>query len=88
MAIALCASEYEALARQVERDDGNFNGKPEHPLIANAAPPADTPTPVYLRVLLEAYLRDLERNGRGRPVFEDLVQFAGHNDAARITKRI
>jgi hypothetical protein len=93
LAIGLCVSEYEALARKVERDEGDFNGQPEHPLIANAVP-ADTAAPVYLRSLLDAYLKELERNGKGRearkrwtPVFEDLARFAGHNDAARLSKQ-
>jgi hypothetical protein len=42
LAIALCVSEYEALARKVERDEGDFTGKPVHPLIANAVPPETT----------------------------------------------
>jgi integrase len=56
--------------------------------------PADATTPVYLRSLLDAYLKELERNGKGRearkrwtPVFEDLARFAGHNDAARLSKQ-
>lgn len=91
---ALCVSAYEALARTVERDEGDFTGKPEHPLIANAKAIEDTPAPVYLRTLLDDYLKELERNGRGGgarkrwpPVFEDLSQFVGHTDAARLTKQ-
>lgn len=94
LAIALCVSEYEALARKAERDEGHFSGKPEHPLIANAKPIELPAPPVYLRSLLDRYLKQLEQGGKGAaarkrwtPVFEDLAIFVGHNDASRITKR-
>ncbi|MEW9838080.1 hypothetical protein [Mesorhizobium marinum] len=94
LAINLCVSEYEALARKVERDEGDFTGKPAHPLIADA-PPAGTPhEPVLLMKLLDDYLTMLERQGKGRearkrwtPVFNDLVAFVKHKDAARLTKK-
>jgi integrase len=94
LAIKLCVAEYEALTRVTERNEGDFTGKPEHPLIANAEPATDEPAPVYLRTLLDSYLKELERNGRGAgarkrwpPVFEDLSQFVGHRDAARLTRQ-
>ncbi|MBC7282396.1 hypothetical protein [Hoeflea sp.] len=37
LAQALCVSGYEALEREVERDEGDFNGKPAHPLLADAS---------------------------------------------------
>lgn len=46
LAMSLCVSEYEALARKVERDEGDFSGKPEHPIIANAKPAAAAHDPV------------------------------------------
>nr|WP_298096418.1 DUF6538 domain-containing protein [uncultured Shinella sp.] len=36
LARAMCVSELEALARVAERDEGDFSGKPEDPLLANA----------------------------------------------------
>jgi integrase len=94
LAMGLCAAYHEALARRQERNEGDFTGKPTHPLIANAKVPEDTPEPVYLRTLLEDYLKELERNGRGKGarlrwplVFEDLGKFVGHTDAARLTKQ-
>ena len=33
LAIALCASEYEALERVAERDEGDFTGTPRHPVL-------------------------------------------------------
>jgi integrase len=94
LAISLCIAEYEALARKVERDEGDFTGKPAHPLIANA-PAADAERePVLLPRLLDAYLTTLERQGKGRearkrwtPVFDDLAAFLKHKDAMRITKK-
>lgn len=36
LARALCVSELEALARVAERDDGDFTGRPEHPMLVKA----------------------------------------------------
>jgi hypothetical protein len=36
LARALCVSELEALARVAERDEGDFTGKPENPMLAAA----------------------------------------------------
>ncbi len=36
LARALCVSELEALARVAERDEGDFTGKPENPILAEA----------------------------------------------------
>jgi integrase len=40
LAQALCLAMYEAMEREDERNNGNFNGTPSHPLIANAKPEA------------------------------------------------
>lgn len=45
LAMSLCASKYEAVARKVERDEGDFSGKPEHQIIANAKPLAPAHKP-------------------------------------------
>jgi integrase len=94
IAMGLCAAYYEFLARRQERNEGDFASQPTHPLIANAEVPEGALEPVYLRTLLEDYLKELERNGRGLgarkrwpPVFEDLGKFVGHNDANRLTKQ-
>jgi len=94
LAIGLCVSEYEALSRKVERDEGDFTGKPEHPLIADAKPAAPAHDPVSLLKLLDDYLTVLERQGKGQesrrrwtPVFNDLVKFLKHKDAVLLTKR-
>ena len=36
VARALCISEYEAFGRAIERDEGDFSGKPENPMLAAA----------------------------------------------------
>ncbi|NKB83096.1 hypothetical protein HED51_03080 [Ochrobactrum grignonense] len=48
--------------------------------------------PVDLMDLLDGYVNQLERQGKGKearkrwtPVFTDLMKFVGHNDALRIT---
>lgn len=94
LAMDLCVSEYEALKRKVERDEGNFTGKPEHPLIASAKPAAPAHDPVLLPKLLDDYLTTLERQGKGqearrrwKPVFDDVAAFVKHKDAAMLTKK-
>lgn len=34
-----------------ERDEGDFTGKPQHPLIVNAQPPQDVPARVSIKRL-------------------------------------
>lgn len=38
VARAMCVSELEALSRVVERDEGDYSGSPEHPLLLNVPP--------------------------------------------------
>lgn len=44
LAIALCASENEALERVLERDDGIFDGKPKHPVLRLLDEPEPAPS--------------------------------------------
>lgn len=94
IARALCVAELEALARVAERDDGNFTGKPDHPLIVNATPPADQPEPVNLALLWNEYVASRKQAGfmrdggqRSRPAIESLRKFLKHADAARVTRK-
>ena len=94
VARALCASELEALARLVERDEGNFAGQPEHPLLVSAQPPLEEEPPVPLRDLFNRYIAELKANGKGegaekrwRPIIEDLIAFSRTTDARRLTKK-
>lgn len=94
IARALCAAEYEALSRVAERDEGDFTGKPQHPVIVNAKPPEDRPDPVSLSKLWDDYIKARTTAGfmkdggkRMGPVSASLRKFLGHNDARQITKK-
>lgn len=94
LALALCISEYEFLARVAERDEGDFDGAPSHPLLSNAQQEPEPLSPVSLKALFADYVaarklvgkaNEIER--RWKPVFADLRSFLGHDDARRITKQ-
>lgn len=94
IARALCVAEYEALARVVERDEGDYTGKPEHPLIANAKAPEDQPEPIGLSKLADGYVKArtqagfMKDNGRRvAVVMRNLRKFLNHNDARKVTKK-
>jgi integrase len=94
LARAVCVSELEALARMAERDEGDFTGRPSHPLLANAEPVQDDKPAVSLKELLSQYLDSRKAIGKGKgaekrwtPVFNNLVRFIRHNDARRLTKQ-
>ncbi|TGS92691.1 integrase [Mesorhizobium sp. M2D.F.Ca.ET.171.01.1.1] len=94
LAIALCISEFEALARIAERDEGDFNGTPSHPMLANAQPQPEPLPPVSLKGLFADYIsakklvgKAKETESRWKPVFADLTSFIGHDDARRLTKQ-
>lgn len=95
LAMKLCVSEFEVQERHFERNEGDFTGKPGHPLLANAIadPQPDIP-PLSLKGLLKDYLAAQGRIGKGReagrrwtPVFADLARFIGHDDVRRLTKQ-
>lgn len=90
---ALCVAEYEFLGRMLERDDGNFKGQPDHPMLAKAEEAPEELPPVSLKGLFRDYVKAREAVGRGRsiegrwaPVLESLRKHMGHDDARRITK--
>jgi integrase len=94
LARAMCVSELEALARVAERHEGDFTGKPEHPLLTNVEAEKEDAPPVLLRNLFDRYVAELKANGKGteaekrwRPIIEDLVTFARTPDARKITKK-
>jgi len=94
LAIALCASEYEAMARVAERNDGDFTGQPIHPVLVEAKPIEDDKPPVALKQLFTDYVASRKVIGKGKgiekrwtPVFADLVKYLNHNDARRLTKQ-
>jgi integrase len=94
LARGMCVSEYEALSRVAERDEGDFTGKPAHPLIAQAAPLPDEKPPVSIKALVADYIaarrvvgKGAEAERRWGPVFADLRKAIGHDDARRLTKQ-
>lgn len=94
IARALCVAEYEALSRVAERDEGDFTGKPEHPMLVNAKPPEDEPDPVSLSKLWDAYVTSRQALGsmrdggrRQRLAVDSLRSFLKHDDATKITKK-
>jgi integrase len=94
IARALCSAELEALERVAERDEGDFSGTPSAPIIVNAQPPQDAPSPVSLKTLWADYVQMRMQSGsmrdggkRQASVIENLRKFVKHDDAARLTKK-
>lgn len=94
IARALCHAELEALARVVERDEGDFSGTPSAPVIKDAQPPEKSPEPVSLKCLWADYINSRVQAGfmrdkgkRLRPVADNLRKFLKHDDARRVTKK-
>jgi integrase len=93
LAIALCASEYEALERVAERDEGDFTGTPSHPVLQ----PLDEPeqaTPVDLLELWEVYVAKRQKEGSmqdgGRRqvlAVKSLIDVTGKSSANDLTKK-
>lgn len=90
LAMALCASTYEAMSRQDERNAGDFTGQPSIPLLAHDQPAGD---PLPLKEIFDAYFAELKAAGKGtemertsKSVLGKLKAFLGHDDAAKITK--
>lgn len=58
----LCAARYEAMAREAERAEGDFTGKPDHPAIANATPEPETaPKGETILDLYDRYARENQK---------------------------
>jgi hypothetical protein len=94
IARALCVAEYEALSRVVERDEGDFTGAPQHPMILNAQPPEDIPTPVSIMRLRDDYVKSrqilgsMKDNGRRQVLaVNSLTAFLRHDDAVKVAKK-
>ena len=91
----IARTELEVLERVAERDEGNFNGRPQMPaLLASDPEPQAEEAPAPLMTLFDGYFNELARSGRGaeamrrwRPIMADFVRFVGHDDAKRFTKR-
>jgi len=93
IAMKLAAAQLEAIAREDERNEGNFSGEPVHPVLANAKSNEIVQEPISIIGLYEGYLKEREAAGKGHgarkrwtPVFKKLVSQLGHDDANRLTK--
>ncbi|WP_237061407.1 hypothetical protein [Loktanella sp. M215] len=94
LARALCTSELEALARVVERDDGDYSGVPVDPILQNVPPLERERASVSLSGLFEDYIATRNYLGRSKgtelrwkPVFPSLVSHLGHDNARKISKK-
>lgn len=90
---ALCAAEYESLSRTAERDEGDYTGKPGHPLLSDLSEPEHV-EPVDLNRLWNDYVSSRQRIGsmkdggrRQGLAIRSLIKFVGHQDAARFTRK-
>ncbi|MBY2941423.1 DUF6538 domain-containing protein [Rhizobium ruizarguesonis] len=65
LARALCMSELEALARVAERDEGDFTGKPDNPILAKAVEvdevAADVKEAEFNNLTFESVIQEKER---------------------------
>lgn len=93
LAIALCFSEYEALARAAERDEGDWTGVPVIPFLAAEPIREQELPPVKMRTLFDDYIASRKQIGKGReagrrwtPAVESLIKFVGHDNARKVTK--
>lgn len=69
LARAVCISEYEALARVAERDEGDFTGQPSHPMLASAKieePPCPAKA-VTFESIINAEVKRRERGKDAKP---------------------
>lgn len=94
LAMALCTSEYEALSRISERDDGIYSGTPSHTLFHKMDIDQLTSDPVSIKGLFQKYLIELKANNKGAEaerrwtaVIDDFVSFSKTDDARRITRK-
>ena len=90
----LMRAEIEALERTLERDRGDYSGKPADPIIRPPAGGTEVLKPVRISSLWSDYVKSRVTAGfmkdggvRQRPVIESLRKFVGHNDARQITRR-
>jgi integrase len=88
----LAGVELEVLSRTVERDEGSYSGTPRLPILTTPAPEEDQANAVSITGLLNDYIAELARDGRGHSVgrtwgvaVRDLVKFLGHDDARRVS---
>ena len=90
----LMRAEIEALERTLERDRGDYGGKPADPIVTPPSGDMEALPPVKISLLWSGYVKSRvnagfmkDRGVRQRPVIENLRKFLGHNDARQMTRR-
>ncbi|MBX5023060.1 integrase [Rhizobium lentis] len=69
LAQALCVASYEAMAREDERNEGDFAGKPTHPLLAEAPPIYnDEPDPITFDNIIDDEVKRRARGKNAKPL--------------------
>lgn len=63
IAQALCVASYEAMARRIERNEGDFTGAPAHPLLASASAGKHEPNFITFDQIIDA---ETTRRARGK----------------------
>lgn len=85
LAQALCVSSYEAMARQFERDEGNFTGKPAHPLLADAADVEEVEEGPTFDKIIDEEVKRRARGKNAKPLPDRTVK--KYRDAAAVFAR-
>lgn len=83
--------QLEVLTRVSENDKGAPQQKLQHSLLRPAEPGDEKPDPVSLLRLLDSYLAELAKSGKGaevgkrwKPIFKTFVALLGFDDASRL----
>lgn len=94
LAKQIIRAEIEALERTLERDRGDYGGKPADPAVKPPAATADAPAAVSIKRLWNDYVKSRQilgsmKDGGRRQVLAiySLVDFVKHDDANRVTKK-
>ena len=94
LARALCQASLEVIAREFERDEGDFTGVPNAPLLVEVSAPAPDEPSLSIMGLFDDYVSSRQRLGGGkeigtrwRPAFKDFVSYLKHDDAKKVAKQ-
>lgn len=68
LAQALCVATFEATIREDERNEGDFTGKPTHPLIADVKAIENEPEPITFDTIVEDEVKRRARGKDGKPL--------------------
>ncbi|WP_265519501.1 integrase [Nitratireductor luteus] len=77
---ALCLANYEAMARQDERDHGDFTGRPSHPMLAGETTEEESAAPITFDDIIDAEVKLRARGKNAKPLPDRTVK--KYRDAA------